>query len=336
VVNPAARSPVRPGRGRYGRAVRAIQITEFGGPEVLRLADLPVPQPGPGQVLIQVDHAGVNYADTHQAENSYLSQTKLPLVPGSEVVGRTEDGTRVLALTNGGYAEYALGGPPMLFELPAGVTDGQALALAVQGLTAWHLLRTSTRMAAGESVVVHAGAGGVGTLAIQLARQWGAGRVIATASSAEKRALAEQLGADIAVEGTEDGLADRLREANNGRRVDIVLEMVGGRTFDESLAALAAFGRIAVYGAASRVQAQPIAPGGLMYGSRSVVGFWLTDCVRRPELLTGPMAELMDLTAAGALKPLVGEVYPLAEAYRAHEDLRARRSTGKLILAANR
>jgi NADPH:quinone reductase len=315
-------------------AVRAIQITEFGGPEVLRLAELPVPQPGPGQVLIAVDHCGVNYADTHQAENSYLTASTLPLVPGSEVVGRTEDGQRVLAMTSGGYAEYAIGAAPMMFEVPDGVGDGQALALAVQGLTAWHLLRTSTRMAAGESVVVHAGAGGVGTLAVQLARHWGAGRVIATASSPEKRALAEQLGADAAVDGTEDGLADRLREANNGRKVDVVLEMVGGRTFDESLRALAAFGRIAVYGSASRVPAEPMSPRDLMHGSRSVVGFWLTDCARRPEMLSGPMAELMDFTQAGALRPLVGAEYPLADAARAHEDLRARRTTGKLILAA--
>jgi NADPH:quinone reductase len=317
-------------------AVRAIQITEFGGPEVLKLAEVPVPEPGPGQVLIAVDHAGVNYADTHQAENSYLQAATLPLVPGSEVVGRTEDGRRVLALTTSGYAEYALGAPPMMFDVPDGVTDGQALALAVQGLTAWHLLRTSTRMAPGESVVVHAGAGGVGTLAIQLARQWGAGRVIATASSAEKRALAEQLGADAAVDGAEDGLAERLRAANNGRRVDIVLEMVGGRTFDQSLTVLAAFGRIAVYGMASRVPPKPMAPAELMPGSRTVVGFWLSDCARRPELLAGPMAELLDLTQAGALRPLVGGEYPLAQASRAHEDLRARRSTGKLILAAAR
>lgn len=315
-------------------AVRAIQITEFGGPEVLKLAEVPVPEPGPGQVLIAVDHAGVNYADTHQAENSYLQAATLPLVPGSEVVGRTEDGRRVLAMTSSGYAEYALGSPPMMFDVPPGVSDGQALALNVQGLTAWHLLRTSTRMAPGESVVVHAGAGGVGTLAIQLAKQWGAGRVIATASSPEKRALAEQLGADVAVDGTEAGLADRLREANNGRRIDIVLEMVGGNTFDQSLAALAAFGRVAVYGMASRVPPQPLAPGDLMHGSRTVVGFWLRDCARRPELLTGPMAELLELTQAGALRPLVGGEYPLGEASRAHEDLRARRSTGKLILAA--
>jgi len=312
--------------------VRAIQITEFGGPEVLRLADLPTPEPGPGQVLIAVDHAGVNYADTHQAEDSYLTRAKLPLVPGGEVVGRTEDGRRVLAITSSGYAEYALGTPPMVFDVPDAVTDGQALALAVQGLTAWHLLRTSTRMSAGESVVVHAGAGGVGTLAIQLARHWGAGRVIATASSAEKRAIAEQLGADMAIDGEPDGLGARIREANGGRKVDVVLEMVGGQTFDESFRALATFGRLATFGMASRTPPTPLKPGALVVGSKTVAGFWLIDCARRPELLAGPMAELMELTQAGALRPLVGPAYPLTDAARAHEDLRARRTTGKVIL----
>jgi NADPH:quinone reductase len=315
--------------------VRAIQITEFGGPEVLRLAEIPAPVPGPGQVLIAVDHAGVNYADTHQAEDSYLTPAKLPLVPGGEVVGRTEDGRRVLAMTTGGYAEYALGAPPMLFDVPAGIGDGQALALAAQGLTAWHLLRTCSRMVPGESVVVHAAAGGVGTLATQLARHWGAGRVIATASSPDKRALAEQLGAHVAVDGEPEGLADRLREANGGRKVDIVLEMVGGQTFDESFRALATFGRLITFGMASRTDPTPVDPARLMVGSKTVAGFWLVDCGRRPEMLSGPMAELMELTQAGALRPLVGPAYPLAEAARAHEDMRARRTTGKLILSVS-
>jgi NADPH2:quinone reductase len=315
--------------------VRAIQITEFGGPEVLRPADVPMPEPRPGQVLIAVDHAGVNYADTHQLDDSYITPTKLPVIPGGEVVGRTGDGRRVLAITSGGYAEYALGAPPMMFDVPDGVSDGQALALAVQGLTAWHLLRTSTRLSPGESVVVHAGAGGVGSLAIQLAKQWGAGRVIATASSPDKRAIAEQLGADAAIDGEPEGLGDRIREANGGRKVDAVLEMVGGQTFDESFRALAAFGRLATFGQASRTPPTPLEPGELIFGSKTVVGFWLVDCARRPELLSGPMAELMDLTQAGALRPLVGPAYPLAEAARAHEDMRARRTTGKVILAVS-
>lgn len=318
--------------------MRAIQVTEFGGPEVLDLVDVPDPDPIPGLELIDVDAAGVNYADTHAVENSYLSAQELPFIPGAEVVGRTADGRRLCGFTAsgaGGYAERALIAPAS-FEVPDGVSDAAALGLLVQGLTAWHLLRTSARMVPGESVVVHAAAGGVGSLAIQLAKLWGAGRVIAVASSEEKRQLALDLGADVAVDSDPDGLTVALREANGGKRVDIVLEMVGGATTDASLRALAAFGRLVVYGMASRTPATPIAPSSLMTGSQSVIGFWLVDCMKVDPIgmVAQPLAELVRMVAAGELRPLPGTSYPLAEARRAHEDMRARRTTGKVILTA--
>jgi NADPH2:quinone reductase len=313
--------------------MRAIQITEYGGPEVLTIAELADPTPSDGFDLVKVSAAGVNYADTHQTENSYISATKLPIVPGSEVVGTLPDGRRVAALVGaGGYAEWALAPSFLSFALPDQVSDGQALALMVQGLTAWHLLRTSTHLIAGETVVVHAAAGGVGTLAIQLAKLWGAGRVIGVASSPDKRALAEQLGADTTLDGSTDDLAAALREANGGKGVDIVLEMTGGNAFDASLAALAPFGRLATFGMAGRVPPQPIEPRMLMIDSRTVVGFWLTNCIGQPGMIHEPMAEMLDLVAAGTLSPIVGATYPLADAKVAHEDLRARRTTGKLVL----
>lgn len=316
--------------------MRAIQITEFGGPEVLRQVELPEPEPGPGQLLVEVSSAGVNYADTHLVENSYLSKATLPLVPGAEVVGRTAEGRRVVALTdNGGYAEQAVVEEYLAHDVPEGVTDGQALALVVQGLTAWHLLRTSARMAEGESVVVHAAAGGTGSLAVQLAKEFGAGRVIATASSKEKRDLALELGADVAVEADPAdavGLKERLVEANGGKKVDIVLEMTGGPVFDASLAALAPFGRLVTYGLASRVPPTPVQAAQLMGRSRAVVGFWLMHCLGRPGMYREPMAELLAMTADGRLKPQEGGRYPLSEVSRAHEDLRARRTHGKLTL----
>ncbi|MFI8185068.1 NADPH:quinone oxidoreductase family protein [Actinacidiphila glaucinigra] len=316
--------------------MRAIQITEFGGPEVLRQVELPEPVPGPGQLLVEVSSAGVNYADTHLVENSYLSKATLPLVPGAEVVGRTAEGRRVVALTdNGGYAERAVVEEYLAHDVPEGVTDGQALALVVQGLTAWHLLRTSARMAEGESVVVHAAAGGTGSLAVQLAKEFGAGRVIATASSKEKRDLALELGADVAIEADSTdaaGLKERLVEANGGRKVDIVLEMTGGPVFDASLAALAPFGRLVTYGLASRVPPTPVQAAQLMGRSRAVVGFWLMHCLGRPGMYREPMAELLAMTADGRLKPQEGGSYPLSEVARAHEDLRARRTYGKLTL----
>ena len=314
--------------------MRAVQITEFGGPEVLRLAELPDPEPSGELQLVEVDAAGVNYADTHQIENSYLSATTLPLVPGSEVVGRLPDGTRVAAFAmSGGYAERALVHPAMTFPLPPGVSDGQALALLVQGLTAWHLLRTCTHLAQGESVVVHAAAGGVGTLAVQLAKAWGAGTVIGVASSQDKRDLASSLGADATVDAGATDLKAALEAANGGRKVDVVLEMVGGPTLDASIAALAPFGRLATFGMASRSPSRPIEPGALMSRSRAVVGFWLAHCFARPQAMLQPqMAELLSLVEAGTLRPLVGGTYPLSEAHRAHEDLLSRASRGKLVL----
>ena len=313
--------------------MRAIQITEFGGPEVLKVSDVAEPVAGDGQVLITVDRAGINYADTHQVDNSYLSKTELPLIPGGEVVGHTEDGRRVVALVgSGGYAEKAVAHAPYVWDVPEGVTDGQALALVLQGTTAWHLLKTSTHLQPGESVLVHAGAGGVGSLAVQLAKLWGAGRVIAAASSDEKRKQVLELGADAAIDGTPDGLKDRIIEANGGKHVDIVLEMVGGWTFDESFAALARFGRLVTFGAASRESAAPIDPSRLMKGSKTIAGFWLADCFANPASLGDPLAELFDLTTAGKLRPIVGGEYALSDIATAHQDMRARRTVGKLVL----
>lgn len=314
--------------------MRAIQITEFGGPDVLVCRDLPDPVAGPGELLISVDHAGVNYADTHQAENSYLSKQTLPLVPGGEVVGRAPGGRRVVALVgSGGYAESVVAPAPLCFDVPDGIDGGQALALVLQGTTAWHLLRTSAHLAAGETVVVHAAAGGVGSLAVQLAKHWGAGRVIGVASSQEKRELAMSLGADATVDAGAADLRAALLEANGGERVDVVLEMVGGPTFDASLAALAPFGRLVSFGQAGRVAATPVAPGVLMASSTAVIGFWLAHCVGEPRRgLAEPLAELFTLVQQGALRPVAGATYPLSEARRAHEDMRARRTVGKVLL----
>jgi NADPH:quinone reductase len=318
--------------------LRAIRITEFGGPEVLQLVDdQPEPEAFPGGVVLDVTAAGINYADTHQAENSYLAPAQLPLVPGAEAVGTAPDGRRLVALlNNGGYAERAVTAEATAFEVPDDVDDGQALALVLQGLTAWHLLRTSAQLREGESVVVHAAAGGVGTLAVQLAKRFGAGRVIAVASSDDKRQLALDLGADVAVDAGEADLKAALEDANGGK-VDVVLEMVGGATTDASLAALAPFGRLVFYGMASRQPPSPVDLGALMRRSRGVVGFWLMHGFADPaRYLAAPMAELLAMTGAGELRPVVGEVYPLSEAAQAHRDLRARRTVGKLVLDPTR
>ncbi|HYU85020.1 MAG TPA: zinc-binding dehydrogenase [Kribbellaceae bacterium] len=313
--------------------MKAIQITEYGGPEVLRYVDLEEPEPQVGYSSVRVSRAGVNYADTHQTENTYLTPTKLPAVPGAEVAGTTDDGRRVVALLpSGGYAQVAVAPDSLTFDIPDGVEDGQAVALALQGVTAWHLLTMSSHLAKGESVVVHAAAGGVGSVAVQLAKQFGAGRVIATASSAEKRALALELGADVAVSPDPDDLKDRLIEANGGRPVDVVLEMAGGAVFDQSLRAVAPFGRLVTFGQASRQPATPVDPARLMAASRTVAAFWLGHCFRRPELIAEPLRALFRLTADGVLRPVVGGTYPLSEARAAHEAILSRGTVGKLLL----
>lgn len=313
--------------------MRAIQIQEFGGPEVLVLRDLPEPEAPEGFVVVDVAAAGINYADTHQAENSYLAPAELPLVPGGEVVGTTPDGRRVVALVaGGGYAERAVAHPAAMWDVPDGVSDAAALALVLQGTTAWHLLRTSAQLREGESVVVHAAAGGVGTLAVQLAKRFGAGRVIGVASSEDKRALAERLGADATVDAGAEDLNAALREANGGAKVDVVLEMVGGATFEQSLRALAAFGRLVHFGQAGREGAPKLEPGALMARSQGVIGFWLVHMMQRPDLMTAAMDDMFAAVKAGELEAIEGGTYPLEEARQAHEDIRGRKTTGKLIL----
>ena len=308
-------------------------MTEFGGPEVLELADLPTPEPGPDETLIKVTRAGLNFADTHTRTNSYVQKATLPLVPGGEVAGIREDtGERVVALTgSGGYAEYALAPKNLAFPIPDGLDDGTALAMIVQGTTAWHLYRTSGRVAAGESVVVHGGAGGVGSIAVQLGHSMGAGRVIATASSAEKRALTLELGADVAVDPAAEALTERLLEANGGQPVDVVFEMSGGEVFEASYKALAAFGRIVAYGIATN-DANEVSTGSLLRHSRAVVGFYLFHCLARPGMFAEALSDLFARAARGELRVIVGHTYSLEQAAQAQIDLRARRTTGKLLL----
>jgi NADPH:quinone reductase len=319
--------------------VRSIQIGRFGGPEVLELVDLPAPAAGPGTRLYEVTAAGLNYADTHQTEDSYLAPQRLPLVPGAEFAGVGPDGGRVVGLLTGGggYAEQVVAADALTWPIPDGVTDGAALAIVLQGVTAWHALRTCAHLSAGESVVVHAAAGGVGTIAVQLARIWGAGRVIAVASSPPKRELALSLGADATVDPGEPDLTAALREANGGDRVDVVLEMAGGSVFDASLRALAPFGRLVTYGQASRTQPAPVDPTTLMAHSTAVIGFWLAHCYREPaRWLTPGITELLAMLADQRLTAVVGGTYALGDVADAHRSLRSRASVGKLVLDPRR
>jgi NADPH:quinone reductase len=312
--------------------MKAIQLKRFGGPEVLRYVDVPEPEAGDGTVVVEVARAGVNFADTHAIRDDYLARQKLPLIPGGEVAGRAPDGRRVAALLQrGGYAERVAVPEAVLVPIPNQVSDEQAAGLLLQGLTARSLLRISAKLEPGESVVVGAAGGGTGSLAVQLAKRMGAGRVVALASSERKRQLALRLGADAAVDSRADDLTARIVEANGGEAVDVVLEMAGGPTFDACLAALAPFGRLVTFGLASR-QPNQVRNADLMRTSRAVVGFWLVHLFSRPDELRAGIAELLEAVAAGELEVVIGAIYPLSQARRALEDIAGRRTEGKLLL----
>jgi NADPH2:quinone reductase len=311
--------------------VKAIQIEEFGGPEKLKHVDVPDPEPGDGQVIVDVARAGMNFADTHAIRNDYLAEQTLPLIPGAEVSGTTPDGRRVAGLiSNGGYAQKVAVPEPWLVPLPDEVSDDQAAGLLLQGLTAHALLHYCAHVREGETVVVEAAGGGTGSLAVQLAKRAGA-KVIALASSDEKRELCTRLGADATADSRTDDLKAAILEANGGEKVDVVLHM-SGTGFEAELHALGMLGRIVCFGNAARHPNQ-VPTNYLLQTSKSVLGFWLVALVaQRRDLIQSMTAELLGMVASGDLEVVIGNTYPLSEAARAHTEMQERRTSGKQLL----
>jgi NADPH2:quinone reductase len=311
--------------------VKAIQIEEFGGPEVLKLTDVQDPEPADAQVVVDVTRAGVNWADTHAIRNDYLAEQQLPLIPGGEIAGTTQDGRRVAALmNNGGYAQKAAVPEQFLVPIPDEVSDDQAAALLLQGMTAHALLHYCAHIREGETVVVEAAAGGTGTLAVQLAKRAGA-KVIGLASSDEKRALVQRLGADATADSRAEDLKAAILEANGGEKVDVILHM-SGTGFDAELHALGMLGRMVVFGNAAR-HPNELPTNYLLQTSKSVIGFWLVALIaRRQDLTASIIGELLGAVASGDLEVIIGGTYPLSEAARAHKEMQERRTTGKLLL----
>jgi NADPH2:quinone reductase len=311
--------------------VKAIQIEEFGGPEQLKLVEVPDPEPSDGMVVVDVVRSGMNFADTHAIRNDYLAEQTLPLIPGAEVSGTTPDGRRVAALLqNGGYAQKVAVPEQLLVPVPDEVSDEQAAGLLLQGLTAHALLHSCAHVREGETVVVEAAGGGTGSLAVQLAKRAGA-KVIALASSEEKHALCQRLGADATADSRADDLKEAILEANGGEKVDVVLHM-SGTGFDAELHSLEMLGRIVCFGNAAR-HPNEVPTNYLLQTSKSVLGFWLVALViQRPDLIQSMTAELLGAVASGELEVVIGNTYPLSEAARAHTDMQERRTSGKQLL----
>jgi NADPH2:quinone reductase len=322
--------------------MRAVRVTAYGGPSVLVHEDVPVPTPGEGEVLLRVSACGINYADTVRRNGDHYPQpTPLPFILGAEILGRvvalgpgvadTELGREVIAVASGGgYAEYAVVRAAGLFSVPEGIDPVAALALFVQGLSAALVLKRAARLAPGETVFVEGASGGVGTFAVQLAKLYGAGKVIAGVGGAEKRDAALQLGADLAIDYSVPGWSTQVREATGGRGCDVILEMTGGTVFQEAIGVLAEFGRMVVYGAASR-DAQILKVPPLLPKNQSVIGFYIMSFLKQPDLFATTLAELVDHVRSGRLSLVVGE-FSLQQAAEAHRLLETRQTKGKLIL----
>jgi len=321
--------------------MKAIRINETGGPEVMHLEEIETPTPKEGEVLIKVAAAGINFADLAQRQGAYLTRTRTPMTMGFEFAGTVMAlgpgvstpavGTRVVAFGEGGYAEYAIAQAATTIPIPPNLDFAHAAAFPVQGITAYQLLRESARIQPGESVLVHAAAGGVGTLAVQLAKLMGTGTVIGTASNTSKLELARRLGADVTLNYTEDDWGEQVKSATGGKGADIILEMVGGKVAEQSLQCLAPYGRMVIYGAASGQIAQ-FSGTQLMYKNQAIIGYWLTSQMQRTDHIAMAAMELIQYLIAGKLEIIVGQTFPLAEAAEAHRAIAERKTMGKVVL----
>lgn len=321
--------------------MRGIQVTRLGGPDVLEIHDLPVPEPRPGQVRVRVKAVGLNFADILAVRGEYLTRTKLPLVPGMEFAGTVDklgegvtglrEGQLVAALGGtGAMAEYSVVPASAVLPVPANLDAREAAALPVSFYTAYFSLVTQGRAQAGETVVVQAAAGALGTASIQLAKALNL-KVIALASSEEKLNLARSLGADEAFLNSREDVVQLVKDATSGKGADLVLEVVGGPKFGDSLKMLAYRGRVLVIGSASG-EAATMQPVALMRGNQSVTGVWLTPFAQDAALMGEASAFIAPLLQSGRARPVVGGVFPLERAGEAFDFVTGRASTGKVII----
>lgn len=322
-------------------SMKAIRVERLGPPDVMELQDVPAPTPGPGEVRIEVEAVGINFADVLSVAGEYLTRTRVPYTPGMEFAGIVESlgegvtgvqvGQRVAALGgSGALARYSVVNAAGLIPVPENLSGAQAAAFPVSYFTAYHGLKTLGRGVEGEWVLVQAAAGALGTASIQLAKAMGM-HVIALASTQEKLALARDLGADVTILQDDPDRVQKVRDAAGGKGVPLILEVVGGKRFQESLDMAAPQGRIIVIGNASREQAN-MRPVELMKRNLTVTGLWLTSLMNDRAATMQAAQALAGLVGSGQVTPQVGPTYALADSARAFQDLLDRKTTGKVII----
>jgi NADPH2:quinone reductase len=320
--------------------MNAIQIQTAGGPEVLQLAELPIPVPGPGQVLIRIEAVGVNFIEIYFRKGQY--KATMPLVPGSEAAGTIEElGSGVTGFKTGdmvasvgvlgSYAEYALVPASQLVKVPDSLTPEQAAAAMLQGMTAHYLAKSTYPLKAGDTALVHAGAGGVGLLLTQIASKIGA-RVITTVSTREKAELSREAGAAEAILYSEQDFVAEVKRLTGGKGADVVYDSVGKTTFEGSLNCLRPRGLMALFGGSSG----PVPPFDLILlsgkGSLFITRPTLWHYVATRQELEWRAGEVLGWVASGELKLRMEHMYPLAEAGRAQTEMENRKTTGKILL----
>jgi len=319
--------------------MRSLEVSALEGPDSMSLVEKPVPSPKPGQVILKVHAAGLNYADVMQTRGLYVGGPKAPYVPGLECAGEVVAvgegvslplGTRLMGMGGRTFAEYVALPAAMLMPLPDSWSFEQGAAFPIQWLTAHGCLRTCGRLKEGETVLVHAAAGGVGSAAVRLAKHYGA-KVFATASSAEKLALAKKDGADVLINYTEEDFVSVIKEHTDGKGVDLILEMVGGETFLKNIDAVKSFGRIVVFGSASAKQAK-VDNVRMIFQPVEYIGYHLSIMARtRPDLFMAQMKEVNGLIKEGVISPYAPTVHSLEEGASVLHAMENRKTTGKLV-----
>ena len=330
--------------------MKAIQFEQHGKPDVLKLVELPKPEPVAGQVLVKVAAVGINYADTMHRIGVYPQAAPLPMIPGTDVAGVIEQlgtgftsfniGTRVVAslypgASSGAYAEYVVVSADRIVPIPNGVSFEASLAMLGQGWTAYLLLTQAGKLQRSESVLVHAAVSGVGSLAVQLAKRLGASQVIGLVGSPEKQVLATELGCDHVFLSSDSQWVQNLKDVTEGRGVNIILDSVGAPIVSENLQVLAPFGRFVFYGATSHQWATISSEHALhlLFNNQAFIGFAVPGFVEsRTGYAVDLTAKLLSYVDRGELKVIVKDVFPLEQAAEAHQAIEERRTVGKVVL----